>query len=84
MFYKSKTCNYHSLFLTIALIIIAFVENGVGTIAIFLSNILLLMNYEGSAENFSYRFFFSIFILVPSVTANIEMTPAHDWITHGR
>ena len=33
------------------------------------------MNYEGSAEKFSYRFFFSIFILVPSVTANIEMTP---------
>ena len=56
MFYKSKTCN-----LTIALIIIAVVENGVGTIAIFLSNILLLMNYEGSAENFSYRFFFNFY-----------------------
>ena len=41
------------------------------------------MNYEGSAEKFSYRFF-SIFILVPSVSANIEMTPAYDWITHGR
>ena len=40
------------------LIIIAVVENGVGTIAIFLSNILLLMDYEGSAEKFSYRFFF--------------------------
>ena len=36
------------------------------------------MNYEGSAEKFSYIIFFffvfSIFILVPSVTANIEMT----------
>ena len=84
MFYKSKTYNYQTLLLLIALIIIAVVENGVGTIAIFLSNILLLMNYEGSAEKFSYRIFFSIFISVLSVTANIEMTPAYDWITHGR
>ena len=38
------------------------------------------MNYDGSAEKFSY----SISILVPSVTANIEMTPACDRITHGR
>ena len=44
-------------------------------IAIFLSNILLLMNYDGSAEKFSY----AISILVPSVTANIEMTPACDY-----
>ena len=57
MFYKSKTFNYQILLLTIALIIIAVVENGVGTIAIFLSNISLLMNYEGSAEKFSYRIF---------------------------
>ena len=42
------------------------------------------MHYEGSAEKFSYRFFFSIFILVPMVTVNIEMTPAYDWFTHGR
>ena len=49
---------YQTLLLLIALIIIAVVENGVGTIAIFLSNILLLMNYEGSAEKFSYRIFF--------------------------
>ena len=83
MFYKSKTCNYKTQLFTIVLIVIAVVENGVGTIAIFLSNILLLMNYEGSAEKLSYRFFFSIFILVPSVTANIEMTPAYDWFTHG-
>ena len=75
MFYKSKTCNYQTQLSTIVLIIIAVVENGAGTIAIFLSNILLLMNYEGRAEKFSYRFFFSIFILVASVTANIEMTP---------
>ena len=61
MFYKSKTCNYQTQLLTIALIIIAVVENGVGTIAIFLSNILLLMNYEGSAEKFSYRFFFNFY-----------------------
>ena len=78
MFDKSRTCNYQTQLFTIVLIIIAVVENGVGTIAIFLSNILLLMNYEGSAEKFSYRFFFSIFILVPSVTANIEMTPSCD------
>ena len=78
MFYKSRTCNYQTQLFTTVLIIIAVVENGVGTIAIFLSNILLLMNYEGSAEKFSYRFFFSIFILVPLVTANIEMTPACD------
>ena len=58
MFYKYKTCNYKTQLLTIVLIIIAVVENGVGTIAIFLSNILLLMNYEGNAEKFSYRFFF--------------------------
>ena len=58
MFYKSKTCNYQTHLFTIVLIIMAVVENGVGTIAIFLSNILLLMNYEGSAEKFSYRFFF--------------------------
>ena len=58
MFYKSKTCNYQTQLSTIVLIKIAVVENGVGTIAIFLSNILLLMNYEGSAEEFSYRFFF--------------------------
>ena len=58
MFYKSKTCNYQTQLFTIVLIIIAVVENGVGTIAIFLSNILLLMNYEGRAEKFSYRFFF--------------------------
>ena len=68
----------------IALIIIAVVENWVGTVAIFLSNILLLMNHEGSAEKFTEFFFLSIFILVPSVTTNIEMTPAYDWITHGR
>ena len=84
MFYKSKTYDYQTLLLTIALIIIAVVENGVGTITIFLSNILLLMNYEGSAEKFSYTISFSIFILVPSVTANIKMTPAYDWITQGR
>ena len=83
MFYKSKTCNYQTQLFTIVLIIITAVENGVGTIAIFLSNILLLMNYEGSDEKFSYRFFF-IFILVPSVTSNIEMTPAYHWFTHGR
>ena len=83
MFYKSKTCNYQTQLFAIVLIIIAVVENRVGTIAIFLSNVLLLMNYEGSAEKFIYRFFFfSIFILVPSVTANIEMTPAYDWFTH--
>ena len=40
-------------------------------IAIFLSNILLLMNYDGSAEKFSY----AISLLVPLVTANIEMGP---------
>ena len=62
MFYKSKTCNYQTLLLLIALIIIAVVENGVGTITIFLSNILLLMNYEGSAEKFSYRIFFFQFL----------------------
>ena len=84
MFYKSETCNYQTQLFTIVLIIIAVVENGVGTIAIFLSNILLLMNYKGSAEKLSYRLFFSIFILVPSVLANIEMTPAYDWFTHGR
>ena len=84
MFYKSKTYNYQTLLLTIALIIIAVVENGVGTITIFLSNILLFMNYEGSAEKFSYTISFSIFILVPSVTANIKMTQAYDWITQGR
>ena len=83
MFYKSKTCNYQTQLFTIVLIIIAVVENRVETIAIFLSNILLLMKYE-DGEKFSYRFFFSIFILVPSVTANIEMTPAYDWFTHGR
>ena len=58
MFYKSKTCNCQTQLFTIVLIIIAVVENGAGTIAIFLSNILLLMNYEGSAEKFSYIFFF--------------------------
>ena len=59
MFYKSKTCNYQTQLFTIV-IIIAVVENGVGTIAIVLiSNISLLMNYEGSAEKFSYRFFFN-------------------------
>ena len=84
MFYKSKTCNYQTHLFTIVLIIIAVVENGVGTMAIFLSNILLLMNYEGSAEKFSNRICFSIFILVPSFTANTEMTPAYDWFTHGR
>ena len=84
MIYKSKTCNYQTQLLTIALIIIAVVENGVGTVAIFLSNILLLMNYEGSAEKFTDFIFLSIFILVPSVTTNIEVTPAYDWITHGR
>ena len=85
MFYKSKTCNNQTQLFTIVLIIIAVVENRVGTIVIFLSNILLLMDYEGSAEKFSYSiFFFSIFILVPSVTANTEMTPAYDWFTHGR
>ena len=57
MFYKSKTCNYQTQLFTIVLIIITVVENGVGTIAIFLSNILLLMNSEGSAEKFSCRFF---------------------------
>ena len=41
------------------------------------------MNYEDSAEKFSNRFFLSIFTLVPSVSADIEMTPAYDWITHG-
>ena len=60
MFYKSKTCNYQTQLFTIVLIIIAVVENRVGKIAIFLSNILLLMNYESSAEKFSYRFFFNI------------------------
>ena len=61
----------------IVFIIIAVVENGVGTIAIFLSNILLLINYEGSAKKnlVTEIFLFSNFILVPSVTANIEMTP---------
>ena len=49
-------------------------------ITIFSSNNLLIMNYDGSAEKFSY----SISISVPSVTANIEMTPACDWITHSR
>ena len=57
MFYKSKTCNYKTQLFTIVLIIIAVVENGVGTIATFLSNILLLMNYEGSAEKFTDFFF---------------------------
>ena len=81
MFYKSKTCNYQTHLLKIALITIAVVENGDGTNCnFFFSNILLLINYDGSAEKFSY----SISILVPSVTANIEMTPACDWITHGR
>ena len=61
MFYKSKTCNYQTHLFTIVLIIITVVENGVGTIAIFLSNILLLMNYERSAEKFSYRIFFFFF-----------------------
>ena len=33
------------------------------------------MNYEGSAEKFGYRiYFFASFVLVPSVTANLEMT----------
>ena len=57
MFYKSKTCNYQTQLL-IVLIIIAVVENRVGTIAIFLSNILLLMKYEDGGEKFRYRFFF--------------------------
>ena len=80
MFYKSKTCNYQTHLLTIALITIAVVENGGGTNCNFLVKYFALMNCDGSAENFSY----SISILVPSVTANIEMTPACDWITHGR
>ena len=58
MFYKSKTCNYQTHLFTIVLIIIAVVENGVGTMAIFLSNILLLMNYEGSAEKLVTEFVF--------------------------
>ena len=57
MFYKSKTCHYQTHLFKIVLII-AVVENGVGTNAIFLSNILLLMNYEGSAEKFITNFFF--------------------------
>ena len=62
MFYKLKACNYQTQLFAIVLIIIAVVENGIGTIAIVLSNILLLMNYEGSAENFSYRIFFFPFL----------------------
>ena len=55
MFYKSKPCNYQTQLLTIALIIIAVVENGIGTNCNFLLIFfLLLMNYEGSAEKFSY------------------------------
>ena len=57
------------------MIIIGVVENGVGIIAIVLSNILLLMNYEGSAENFSYRICFFNFHFGTVGTANIEMTP---------
>ena len=61
MFYKSKTCNYQTQLFTIVLIIIAVVENWVRTIAIFLSNILLLINYEGSAEKFSYSIVVVVF-----------------------
>ena len=50
-------------------------KTGLEQIAIFLSNFLLLINYEGSAEKLVIEFFFLIFILVQSVTANIEMTP---------
>ena len=53
--------NYQTQLLTIALIIIAVVENWVGTIAIFLSNILLLMNHEASAEKLVTDFFFNFY-----------------------
>ena len=80
--YNNQTRNH--LKRTESLIIIAVIGNQVGTIAIFLSNMLLLMNYDCSANKpfncttISFRlqrYFILRFFLVLSLATNFELTP---------
>ena len=79
--YNYQTRNH--LKRTESLIIITVIGNRVGTIAIFLSNILLLMNNDCSANkpfnrttiSFQLQKYFILCFLVLSVAANFELTP---------